>query len=443
MLNRLPPIDSLIASRSILAGSTYRELHGNVRCPCASGLRYSKCCKVRLQKWVVSDSGDLRKEVSLNAEALAVFDEAGEHFKEAFGREPAGSDLVLPTLLFMTEAESAEQGARAMMMAGVRPHVVYASWKTGFYVGESNYEAMPPSDRKEYDAAIEEYFDREELGENPLVDLQPRPSPVTALYQQVMWVAGSTFLAEFDSEDRLKDNPRLHLVTTCYFGRLLRTLRNISILVENGSYTDSLVLARTLYELHVHTRYLLEAADGRFRVVDVALGLLTGSYVYEKRKDGRPGREYATNVLTNQRVRVDLTNWQMISAVGDASDKVMYNVFYDHLSTHAHPDLALFFQGGFWDTSHHLVEEGCQIALIVALGLAILTIDTLSRSDLVGDHSKRDLEHLFASAGTRWIRLFDLSSKATLASSTRRRIKEVLTKLVTTVGEAEAQLKTP
>lgn len=48
-----------------------------------------------------------------------------------------------------------------MKKAGIRPEIVYAYKKTGFFPNKAAYEKMSPQDRAEWDAAIDEYFDLE------------------------------------------------------------------------------------------------------------------------------------------------------------------------------------------------------------------------------------------------------------------------------------------
>ena len=45
----------------------------------------------------------------------------------------------------------------AMRAAGIRPEIVYAYEKTGFLLNEAGYKNLSPSDKKNYDAAIDDY----------------------------------------------------------------------------------------------------------------------------------------------------------------------------------------------------------------------------------------------------------------------------------------------
>lgn len=45
-----------------------------------------------------------------------------------------------------------------MRAAGIPPHLIHAYRKTGLLLLEEGYEALSPEVRAEYDAAIDEYF---------------------------------------------------------------------------------------------------------------------------------------------------------------------------------------------------------------------------------------------------------------------------------------------
>jgi len=46
-----------------------------------------------------------------------------------------------------------------MVLAGIRPEIVYAHRKTGLIVTEESYGKLPKSARAEWNAAVEEYFE--------------------------------------------------------------------------------------------------------------------------------------------------------------------------------------------------------------------------------------------------------------------------------------------
>lgn len=51
----------------------------------------------------------------------------------------------------------------AMRAAGIRPEVIYAYEQTGPLVDEASYKKLSPRDRREYDAAFDEYVAKTKL----------------------------------------------------------------------------------------------------------------------------------------------------------------------------------------------------------------------------------------------------------------------------------------
>jgi hypothetical protein len=46
----------------------------------------------------------------------------------------------------------------AMRVAGIPPQFIYAYERTGFLLLEEGYKHLSPEDKSDYDAAIDEYF---------------------------------------------------------------------------------------------------------------------------------------------------------------------------------------------------------------------------------------------------------------------------------------------
>ena len=46
----------------------------------------------------------------------------------------------------------------AMRVAGIPPQLIYAYERTGFLLSKDGYKGLSPEDKAEYDAAIAEYF---------------------------------------------------------------------------------------------------------------------------------------------------------------------------------------------------------------------------------------------------------------------------------------------
>ncbi|MPZ36177.1 MAG: hypothetical protein GEV13_35400 [Rhodospirillales bacterium] len=50
----------------------------------------------------------------------------------------------------------------AMRVADISPQLIYAYERTGFLLSKEGYQSLSPEDKAEYDAAIEEYFAKDD-----------------------------------------------------------------------------------------------------------------------------------------------------------------------------------------------------------------------------------------------------------------------------------------
>jgi len=103
--------------------------------------------------------------VKLDAKTLEIIERQQQAFREKFGREPGPHD----PLFFDPDADtpqpfsrerSLEESTQAMRMAGIRPEVIYAHRKTGLIVTADNRDKLSKEAMAEWEAAIDEYFDK-------------------------------------------------------------------------------------------------------------------------------------------------------------------------------------------------------------------------------------------------------------------------------------------
>jgi hypothetical protein len=107
-----------------------------------------------------------KRTVKLNPETLATLQGQLQEFRVKFGREPGPKD----PLFFNPDSlkpepfrldEVRDETEAAMVLAGIRPEIVYAHRKTGLIVTWESYGTLPKSALAEWEAAVEEYFEME------------------------------------------------------------------------------------------------------------------------------------------------------------------------------------------------------------------------------------------------------------------------------------------
>ncbi len=95
-----------------------------------------------------------------------------EAFRKKFGRDPLpheplffDPDKDVPTALELDDPD--DQILEAMRLAGIAPHFIYAYHKTGLILTEDDRDIYPEETAREYQAAIDEFFEMERAGKLP------------------------------------------------------------------------------------------------------------------------------------------------------------------------------------------------------------------------------------------------------------------------------------
>ena len=106
------------------------------------------------------------RTVKLDPESTDMMQQQLQAFREKFGREPGPDDPIF----FDPDADTPqpfrlekflEESTEAMVAAGIRPEIIYAHRKTGgLIVTEENQEKLSAEDIAEWEAAIDEYFEK-------------------------------------------------------------------------------------------------------------------------------------------------------------------------------------------------------------------------------------------------------------------------------------------
>ena len=106
------------------------------------------------------------RTVKLDPESMDMMQQQLQAFREKFGREPGPDDPIF----FDPDADTPqpfrlekflEESTEAMVAAGIRPEIIYSHRKTGgLIVTEENQENLSAEDIAEWEAAIDEYFEK-------------------------------------------------------------------------------------------------------------------------------------------------------------------------------------------------------------------------------------------------------------------------------------------
>lgn len=105
----------------------------------------------------------------MDDQAVEIMERQRDRFKEVFGRDPNGDDPIFfdpditdkPTR--MDPEKFRHQISEAATKAGMRPEIIYAMDKTGMVLVKGyNEHLFTDGDIKEFQDAVQEYFDTQE-----------------------------------------------------------------------------------------------------------------------------------------------------------------------------------------------------------------------------------------------------------------------------------------
>lgn len=134
-----------------------KKVGQNEPCPCGSGKKYKNCCWNKGFDWVRDSEGQIHKEIPISDELQQEFQKYFAQFREQYGRDIEPDEYIFSGLeLPQMEADM----ILLLKQAGVPPALIYAYEKTGRFVTEKNKRFLTDQELKEWDDAVEEYYER-------------------------------------------------------------------------------------------------------------------------------------------------------------------------------------------------------------------------------------------------------------------------------------------
>jgi len=119
----------------------------------------------------------------LGKEAASASKAAIDKFKEIFGREPRKTDPVFVGKYYLSDADLKRETLRAMRAAKVSPSLIYAYQKTSRIV--INAKLLTPDELREYNEAIDEFYDLVESGVAEASELIDPDTPKKTMHKQL------------------------------------------------------------------------------------------------------------------------------------------------------------------------------------------------------------------------------------------------------------------
>ena len=370
------------------------EVRGNEKCPCESGKSYGKCCKGRKFKWVRDKRGRVGKQFALGKEAASASKAAIDKFKEIFGREPRKTDPVFVGKYYLSDADLKRETLRAMRAAKVSPSLIYAYQKTSRIV--INAKLLTPDELREYNEAIDEFYDLVESGVAEASELIDPDTPKKTMHKQLqsMQIMLGYFLDNHFNKFGKRKNTSPAIQEREFFvgfavTNFVRCLRSVLLLVENDISMDALNLVRSLYENYLTIAYIHKYPE-QIEVLNALLGTMDGSYKFGTNNSGTPIQSRLVEVTTNKQIIVP-SKWRMAAQLGD-DDKEIYNTIYHPLSSIVHSEITNIHRVvSLRDGFDYLNQDMTLEALLFSLFLTLLLMNSLREYSPCQAYLKKDL----------------------------------------------------
>lgn len=318
-----------------------KEIRGNSKCPCGSGLRYSGCCRKRRLKWKIDEDGNVFKEVPLVPEAVEVLDRTKEDYRRIFERDCRKTDPVFLARYMYSDEEIERMTIREMEHAGISPQIIHAYKKTGgLMLTEANEALATTKDMEDWKQAIDEYF---YLEENP-----PDPDPIELLFDSLGGELDSCIICLGYTLDQGIDALAVKVPSSSmYFSvddyvllcatKSIKTLRAIKALTTEEIGSDCLALARHIDENYLHCIFVINKPEMMEHLIDAVVGLKMGTHEYAKNSNGKTNGRRILRLSDGKSFIGQISAYRMAESSNYGSDLALFDYMYSFLSDYTHP----------------------------------------------------------------------------------------------------------
>lgn len=368
------------------------EISGAEICPCGSRKRYSACCKRRNFRWVRDKRGAHAKAFDLPPEVINGLKDVREKFLAIFGRNPRKTDPVFLLRYYMSDADMHRETLRAMQTAGLDPSLIYAFQKTDRIV--SNPKLLTPEEQKEYEAAIDEFYLKQENSGLPISELLDPETPEKFMHQrqkQIQIIIGYLIDRHFNRINQTRRPSALKEVEFVVgFATLnfVRCLRSVLTLLDHDISYDAFALLRSLYENYITIKYLY-ANPEEVRVFQAQLGIAANTHRFGVNKRGAVRPDVIVERLTGKEIIVP-SRYKMAASLG-GDEAELYERLYRPLSAFVHSDINNFRHFISDNGFDYLNQDFTLEVLFSSLFLCMLLSSTLRKSSLCREYLKKDL----------------------------------------------------
>ncbi|CAH1905719.1 conserved hypothetical protein [Candidatus Nitrotoga sp. HW29] len=387
----------------------------NTPCPCGSGKKYKHCCAGKAFQFVDETEDSYAIALPIDGRLRELIVKLAVTFRKHFEREPGEGDPIFLTKYLMSEQDIKREMVEAMERSGADPAHIYAYRKTGYLIVEGNIARFTGAALQEWESAISDFCDgRAEISDGPEADLFD--STLNALADEFESFVYALGLANdnFFNLEALHQGAKssAHLLTPAQYqalcvSRVHRSLRSVINLTEKRYSEDVLKLARSMYESYLHMVLVQNDPQTLEILVDVVIGLRSGTHEYKTRRDGGEDRRFVVELSTGREVASHISSFRMAESSRIAEDVPFFDFFYRTTSEFLHPTVfaldAYMSSNGLDPVKPHMHEE----SIIFTACVAAMVTDALFNIPNCPDRVKIDCRTVVKRTRTKLLTLLD------------------------------------
>jgi hypothetical protein len=375
---------------------TQAELELTDDCPCESGLEYGECCHGKKIKWVTSENGEISRQIPIESDLKNVLENIKEHFIRVFEREPRDDDPLMLEQYLYSDTDLERETIEIMKRAGARPELIYAYKKTGgLLVTEANINKLTTSDLGKWEAAIDEYFENERNEDTVSEEDEAWVSLISEI-DSIIIVFG--YVLEYGTKAGYKPETKYSkfispdVYSLICATRSFKTLRSIKNLLEKDIGSDSISLARNIYESYLRMMFIRNKPSKLRDIVDAIVGLKQGTHRHPINNKGIPDKREIVDNDSGEVFEGHISNYRMAECSDIDEDELLFTYIYEFLSEYTHPSFntahIIFGPSGTLDPKNNELQHE---SLLYSLCFSILVLDEVRKLKILRKEVANDI----------------------------------------------------
>ena len=368
-----------------------KEISGNEMCPCGSNKKYKRCCRKKDFSWARDEEGNICRIVPVSDELIEEFKKSQRQFFDVFGRDPFEDDPLFLGKYLVSDTDFDKDLDQAMEAAGINPTIAYACKKTGLLVSAQNIDKLTDLELKEWQDAIAEF-------ENGTTGVEansvtPLIKNLKANIENIIFAYG--LLLDRHANNVNHSNGSVEFMIKFHITKSMKVLRSIYLMISSSMTDTAFALLRTMYESYIYVIYATSNPSDAEDMLYGTFGLDTGTHQYPLNPDGSiKTKKIAIEVESGREVKLSINNYRVIKSTKSKEEIEFYDMVYELLSKHVHPNLSVMDQCFDMHRFDHFISIHEEDGIVYTNVIAVIMLEFIANNILSEDLLIRDVKYV-------------------------------------------------